>query len=165
MGDARMRTPTVADGAPMWALLGEAGLDPNSPYVYLLVCTDFAATSLVAEDEAGLIGAVAAYRPPPRPQAVFVWQVGVAARARGQGLGRRMLHEVLALPGNAGVTELTATVTPDNAASLRLFRGLARELGVGCEERPRFLAEHFPPEGDHEPEDELTIGPLSPAAS
>lgn len=146
----------------MWALLAGAGLDHNSPYAYLLVCTDFAATSVVAEDESGLVGAVAAYRPPTRPQAVFVWQVGVADRARGLGLGRRMLHGVLAQPANADVTELTATVTPSNEPSLRLFRGLARELGVSCAEHPRFLAEHFPPEGDHEPEDELVIGPLSP---
>ena len=161
MGDVEMRTPTVSDGAAMWALLTQAGLDRNSPYAYLLVCTDFAATSLVAEDADGLVGAVAAYRPPPRPQAVFVWQVGVAERARGQGLARRMLHELLEVPGNADATELTATVTPDNEPSLRLFRGLARELGVDCTEHPRFLAEHFPPgAGDHEPEDELVIGPL-----
>ncbi len=161
MGDVRMRTPTVSDGAAMWALLTEAGLDRNSPYAYLLVCSDFAATSLVAEDAHGLVGAVASYRPPTRPQAVFVWQVGVAERARGQGLARRMLHELLQVPGNADVTELTATVTPDNEPSLRLFRGLARELGVGCEERPRFAAEHFPVgAGDHQPEDELIIGPI-----
>lgn len=161
MGDVRMRTPTVSDAAMMWNLLIAAGLDRNSPYAYLLVCSDFAATSLVADDGEGLVGAVAAYRPPPRPQAVFVWQVGVADRARGQGLARRMLHEVLALPANADATELTATVTPDNEPSLRLFRGLARDLGTGCEESPRFLAEHFPPgAGDHQREDELVIGPV-----
>lgn len=161
MGDVRMRTPTVSDAAGMWALLTAAGLDRNSPYVYLLVCTDFASTSLVAEDADGLVGAVAAYRPPPRPQGVFVWQVGVAERARGQGLARRMLHEVLGLPANHDATELTATVTPDNEPSLKLFRGLARELGVDCQEHPRFRAEHFPVgAGDHEPEDELVIGPI-----
>ncbi len=161
MGDARMRTPEVSDGAAVWSLLSEAGLDRNSPYAYLLVCTDFAETSLIAEDDQGPVGAVAAYRPPTRPEAVFVWQVGVADRGRGQGLARRMLHEVLALPANKDVRELTATVTPDNEASLRLFRGLARDLGVECREKPRFLAEHFPSEaGTHEPEHELAIGPL-----
>jgi L-2,4-diaminobutyric acid acetyltransferase len=165
MGDVRLRTPTVSDGAAMWSLLRDAGLDENSPYAYLLVCTDFADTSLVAEDADGLVGAVAAYRPPIRPQAVFVWQVGVAERGRGQGLARRMLHEVLDLPANADTTELTATVTPDNEASLRLFRGLARELGVDCEERPRFLAEHFPDGQDHQPEDELVIGPVARRAT
>jgi L-2,4-diaminobutyric acid acetyltransferase len=156
-----MRTPTVSDGAPMWALLSEAGLDRNSPYAYLLVCTDFAETSVVAEDDEGLVGAVAAYRPPVRPEAVFVWQVGVADRARGRGLARRMLHEILALPANKDVEALTATVTPDNEPSLRLFRGLARELGVDCTEHPRFTVEHFPADaGAHEPENELVIGPL-----
>ena len=145
----------------MWALLSEAGLDENSPYAYLLVCSDFADTSLVAEDEQGLVGAVAAYRPPTRPGAVFVWQVGVDQRARGQGLARRMLHRLLDLPANRDATELTATVTPDNEASLRLFRGLAKELGTDCTESPRFAREHFPADGDHEPEDELAIGPIA----
>lgn len=161
MGDVRLRTPTVSDGADLWRALSEAGLDRNSPYAYLLVATDFAATSLVAEDEGGMLGAVAAYRPPPRPEAVFVWQVGVLDRGRGRGLASRMLHALIELPANLDATELTATVTPDNEASLRLFRGFARDLGVACKEEPRFLLEHFPQEaGDHEPEDELVIGPL-----
>jgi L-2,4-diaminobutyric acid acetyltransferase len=144
----------------MWELLTGAGLDRNSPYAYLLVCTDFADTSLVAEDDEGLVGAVAAYRPPTRQEAVFVWQVGVAERARGRGLARRMLHELFTVPANKDASELTATVTPDNEASLRLFRGFARELGVECHEAPRFAAEHFPGDAGHEPENELVIGPL-----
>ena len=163
MGDARLRTPTVTDGADLWRALSAAGLDENSPYAYLLVATDFSQTSLVAEDDGGMLGAVAAYRPPIRPQAVFVWQVGVLERGRGQGLASRMLHHLVELPANRDATELTATVTPDNEASLRLFRGFARDLGVACKEEPRFLREHFPAEsGEHEPEDELVIGPLPP---
>lgn len=161
MGDARLRTPTVSDGADMWRALSRAGLDENSPYAYLLLCSDFGAHGLVAEDDEGVLGAVAAYRPPTRPEAVFVWQVGVLDRGRGQGLASRMLHQLIHQPANRDATHLTATVTPDNTASLRLFRGFARDLGVACEESPRFLREHFPPEsGDHEPEDELVIGPL-----
>jgi L-2,4-diaminobutyric acid acetyltransferase len=161
MGDVRLRTPTVSDGADLWRALSEAGLDRNSPYAYLLVATDFSETSLVAEDEGGMLGAVAAFRPPIRPEAVFVWQVGVLERGRGQGLASRMLHALIELPANRDARELTATVTPDNEASLRLFRGFARDLGVECKEEPRFLVEHFPAEaGAHEPEDELIIGPL-----
>jgi L-2,4-diaminobutyric acid acetyltransferase len=161
MGDVRLRTPTIDDGADLWLALSDAGLDQNSPYAYLLVATDFSATSLVAEDDDGMLGAVAAYRPPIRPHAVFVWQVGVLDRGRGRGLASRMLHHLIELPANRDASELTATVTPDNEASLRLFRGFARDLGVECKEEPRFLREHFPSRaGEHEPEDELVIGPL-----
>jgi L-2,4-diaminobutyric acid acetyltransferase len=157
-----LRAPAITDAADIWRLARDSGsLDLNSPYAYLLVCSDFAATSVVAEDESGLAGYVAGYRPPADPACAFVWQVAVAERARGQGLGRRLLTATLGRPGNAGSRCLTATVTPDNEASLRLFRGLAGALGVPCEEHERFPLDVFPPEaGAHRPEVELRIGPL-----
>lgn len=165
----RLRGPRVTDAAPMWELVRDSGsLDLNSPYLYLLICSDHAATSVVATDDDGtLLGFVAAYRPPTDPGAVFVWQVGVATEARGRGLGRRLLLGLLAREANRDARELTATVTPDNAPSLALFRGVARDLGAGIQERERFGADLFPHDadpGDHEPEMEVRIGPL-PAAT
>lgn len=146
----------------MWALVRDSGaLDLNSPYAYLLICTDHAATSLVATRDDELVGFVAAYRPPPEPAAVFVWQIGVVPHVRGQGLARRLVLGALAQEANRDARELTATVTPDNAASLALFRGLARDLGVGVVERERFGSALFPgPAAQHPPEHELRIGPL-----
>lgn len=157
-----LRAPTPADAAAMWRLVRDAGsLDLNSVYAYLLICSDFAATSVVATSEAGLHGFVAAYRPPTDPDAVFVWQVGVANDMRGRGLGRRLLLATLDRPANRDARWLTATVTPDNAPSLALFGSAARDLGVDCERHERFGAELFPEEaGQHEAELELRIGPL-----
>jgi L-2,4-diaminobutyric acid acetyltransferase len=163
-GDLVLRPPTIDDAAAVWRLARDSGsLDLNSPYAYLLVCSDFATTSVVAEDTDGLVGFVACYRPPTDRACAFVWQVAVADRARGAGLGRRLLTAMLAQPGNADVRCLTATVTPDNEPSLRLFRGFADALGVRCAERERFPVDVFPQEvGAHEPELELRIGPLPP---
>jgi L-2,4-diaminobutyric acid acetyltransferase len=163
-GDLVLRSPTIDDAAAVWRLARDSGsLDLNSPYAYLLVCSDFATTSVVAEGTDGLVGFVACYRPPTARSCAFVWQVTVADRARGAGLGRRLLTATLAQPGNADVRCLTATVTPDNEPSLRLFRGFADALGVRCEERERFPVDVFPLEvGAHEPELELRIGPLPP---
>ena len=149
----------------MWRLVRDGGsLDLNSPYLYLLICTDFAATSVVATEGDELLGFVAAYRPPPDPEAVFVWQIGVAPHARGRGLAKRLLAAMLERPANDDARELTATVTPDNAASLALFRSMARDLGITVEESERFGAQLFPVGGgdepEHEPEMELRIGPL-----
>jgi len=155
-----VREPRPDDAAALWRLVRDSGsLDLNSPYVYLLICTDHAATSVVATDEHDRpVGFVAAYRPPPEPGAAFVWQVGVAGRARGQGLARRLVKAMLSREANRDAHVLTATVTPDNAASLALFRRVASDLSAGVEEHERFPAEVFP-EG-HAPEVELRIGPL-----
>ena len=146
----------------MWRLVRDGGsLDLNSPYLYLLVCTDFAATSLVAFEGDELLGFVAAYRPPTDSTAVFVWQIGVAPAARGRGLAKRLLNAMLDRPANADARNLTATVTPENAASMALFRSIARDLGLSVSESERFAAELFPGgAGEHEPEMELRIGPL-----
>lgn len=155
-----LREPRPEDAAELWRLVRDGGsLDLNSPYVYLLICTDHAATSVVATDERDEpVGFVAAYRPPPDPAVAFVWQIGVAERARGQGLAKRLLMAMVSREANGDAQELTATVTPDNAASLALFRSVALDLSTGLEEHERFSAEVFP-EG-HEPEVELRIGPL-----
>ncbi len=160
--ELELRAPTPDDAAAIWQLVrDDGGLDLNSPYAYLLVCTDYAETSVVATDRKGIVGFVAAYRPPARPEAAFVWQVGVARRARRRGLGRRLLHAVLDRPGNRDAEYVTATVTPDNRASMALFKRLARDLRVPCRREERFSADLFPA-GGHDPEVELVIGPLAP---
>jgi len=167
------RAPVAADAAQLWRLARDSGsLDLNSPYAYLLWCTDFADTSVVAGPEDARarsgrdgepVGFVGGYRPPTDPEDAFVWQVAVAGDQQGRGLGRRLLAAFLARPGNRDARWLTATVTPDNGASLALFRGLATELEVDCHESERFGAELFPAEtGVHQPELALRIGPLPP---
>ena len=159
----RLRAPVAGDAAPMWRLAVDAGaLDVNSPYAYLLVCTHFASTSVVAEDPErhDVAGFVAAYRLPENLDVLFVWQIGVSADRRGAGLGGRLLRALLAQPGNRGVRWVEATVTPSNRASERLFHSFAQSLGVACEPTGSYPAELFPG-GDHEPEVLYRIGPLS----
>ena len=158
-----LRAAARGDGLPLWRLVQAAGtLEVNSAYFYVLHAEHFGATCLVAapaDDPSALRGAVIAHRPPSAPSAIFVWQVGVAPEARGQGLGKRMLRALLELPACRDATHLTATVAPDNLASERLFRGVARELGVPCEVAPFFSADLFPP--GHAPEHLFRIGPLT----
>lgn len=104
---------------------------------------------------------VAAYRPPTRPETLFVWQIGVDGSARRCGLGRRLLDQLLQLPACAGVTHLEATVTPSNTASRRLLESFARTRGVECifDASAGFPATLFGGAG-HEQEDRVRIGPL-----
>ena len=156
-----LRTATTEDGPAIWRLVRDTGvLDLNTPYAYLLLADHFRDTCIVAEQGGEVVGFVAAYVLPARPEVVFVWQIGVAAAARGQGLALRLLLRLLESPACRGVWELQATVTPDNEPSARLFRALARQLGCRCEvQHDRYPAHLFP--GDaHEPEHLFVVGPL-----
>ncbi len=158
-----LRTPDPRDAAAVYGLVIRSGvLDANSPYCYLLLCRDFAATSLVAEASDKIVGFVAAYRPPSRPETLFVWQIGVDARARRRGLGRRLLEGLLRLPACAGITHVEATVTPSNIASRRLLENFAKTLGATCvfDASAGFPAPLFGDAG-HEQEDCVRIGPLA----
>lgn len=158
--DVHMRRPTVDDGTPVWRLVEACGgLERNTAYAYLLLCTHFADTSVVATTDAGaLIGFVAAYRPPTDPEALFVWQVGVHPDGRGRGLARRMLTHLVERTGPQGVRYLSATVTPDNGPSNALFTGFARRHQADCALLPGFESHHFP--DGHAPERLYRIGPI-----
>ena len=144
----------------MWILARDSGgLDLNSPYAYLLAGHHFAETSVVAQGPSGdIVGYVLAYRPPSDLQTVFVWQVTVHPSQRGSGIAQQMLNRVLDRAAALGATTMTATVTPSNDASRRLFTSVATARGAQIAERPCFGADLFP-EG-HEPEHELVIGPI-----
>jgi phosphinothricin acetyltransferase len=60
--------------------------------------------------------------------------VYVASRARGQGVGRALLEELIALSEAAGIWTLQAGIFPENEASLRLHLGCGFRL-VGVRER------------------------------
>jgi len=149
----RLREPCRADAAEIWSLVaGRDELDVNSPYAYLLMCTDFSETGLVArriEDdprtEGELVGFVLGYRPPKTPEALFVWQIAVAPSLRGEGMGSRMLSVLFdRCQANLSVDHLEATVTPSNLASRTLFTRFARERSAPIEETVAFRSSDFP---------------------
>ncbi len=159
-----LRQPRATDGPAVTALIAAcAPLDPNSAYCNLLQCSDFAGTCVVAERGGQLVGWVSAYRPPSDPDTIFVWQVAVAAAARGGGLGGRMLDALIALPDAQGATRMTTTITSGNPASWALFGSFARRHGAQLEKTLRFdCAAHFA--GAHDTEWQGAIAPL-PSAS
>lgn len=157
----RLRPPDPGDGAAVHALVTACPpLDPNSVYAYLLQGLHFADTCALAERETGLCGYIAGYRPPGRPDTLFVWQVAIAPAWRGQRLGRALLDHLLARPALAGLRWVEATVGPSNLASSRLFHGLARDLGCPCTVQPLFGPEAFGP-APHDAEPLLRIGPFA----
>jgi L-2,4-diaminobutyric acid acetyltransferase len=158
------RKAVLSDARKIWELVrGSKILDLNSPYAYLLLSSHFADTSVVAEtaSDGALVGFVAAYVPPTKPDTIFVWQVGVRPQCRGRGLAGRMLHELCERVQPQGLQFLEATVTPSNQPSLSLFRAFARNNDAPCSEEILFSRELFPRDTSHDSEILLRIGPLS----
>jgi len=158
----RLRLPDVDDATILWRLARDSDLDLNSPYSYLLLCREFADTCLVAEREDTIIGFVTGFRPPSRPEVVFVWQVAVAAAARECGVGVMLVDELVARAIRQGACYLEATVTPSNEPSRRLFASVAHRRAAALAERTLFEAAAFPGSA-HEDEVLLRIGPFDPA--
>jgi L-2,4-diaminobutyric acid acetyltransferase len=156
----RIRPATIEDGAGVWRLVEASGvLDPNSSYAYLLFLDHFGHTCVVARRGAEPVGFVSGFRPPLRPEVIFVWQVAVDESMRGRGLARRMLDALVELEACDGVRFMETTVTPSNAASQAMFRSFARRRGAEVSVSP-YMGEELFPEGGHEAEELYRIGPF-----
>jgi len=155
-----LRRPRAEDAAAIKGIVAASGvLDVNSLYCYLLLCSHFESTCVVAEVRGELVGFTTGYLLPARSDVFFVWQVGVHESARGQGLAAAMLDSLMRRDSCASVRFLEATVTPANDASMALFRSFARRFGTVCTEMPCFNESVFGEEA-HEAENLLRIGPL-----
>lgn len=158
--DISLRIPEPEDGAPIHNLIRKSAfLDDNSLYCYLVICTHFCQTSVVATMGDDVVGVITGYIPPEQPDTLFVWQVAVDTVAQKRGLAGRMLRELLQRKACAAVRYVETTVTSDNKASRAMFESLARKLECEIEESPMFDKEkHFL--NLHDSEHKLRIGPF-----
>ncbi|CUH88618.1 L-2,4-diaminobutyric acid acetyltransferase [Phaeobacter sp. CECT 5382] len=155
-----IRKPSAKDGAEIWNLIRSCKpLDENSMYCNLLQSDHFADTCSLAELSQETVGWISAYVMPNDPETLFVWQVAVAEKARGRGLGALMLQSILQRPQCKTVTRLQTTITADNEASWALFRRFAKFQESQLDIQPYYTqALHF--QQRHKTENLVTI-PLS----
>lgn len=160
-GSVTLRVPQPEDGHRVHALIARCKpLDENSMYLNLLQCTHFSDTCVVAQMGDDIVGFVSGYIVPGQPDVLFVWQIAVDSKARGLGLGKRLLRALLARRPWEHIRYIHTTITADNDASWGLFKSLAKELDAHTETSPFFTREkHFG--GSHDDEHLLVIGPLN----
>lgn len=157
-----LRKPEATDGFALNQLVARCEpLDTNSVYCNLLQCSDFRDTAIAALTHDGdLVGFISGFRPPTRSNTLFVWQVAVDSRMRGQGLALKMLMTLVKRVAAEGVTHLETTISPGNEGSEALFKKAFRELGVEYETSVLFSsAEHF--NGQHDDEILYSAGPFA----
>ncbi|PRB83795.1 diaminobutyrate acetyltransferase [Pseudomonas sp. MYb185] len=160
-----LRKPRATDGYALNQLVERCPpLDTNSVYCNLLQCTDFSATSIAADNSQGeLVGFISGYRPPARPDTLFIWQVAVDSSMRGQGLALSMLLNLVERAAADGVRWLETTISPGNTGSEALFAKAFRQLGVDAQTQVLFnRATHF--HGQHDDEVLYRAGPFAPFA-
>lgn len=160
LGELEFRLPLVDDGPDIHALVADCPpLDLNACYAYLLLAQHFSRTCIVAASPQQLLGFISGYVPPQQPDTLFIWQVAVHEHARGLGLARRMLGDLLSRPWLGDIRYLETTVGPSNQASRALFARIARDLDADLTEHPLFARRHFGAQA-HEDEPLLRIGPF-----
>jgi len=152
-----LREPVAGDGMAVNQLINNCPpLDGNSVYCNLLQCTHFSGTCVIAEKQGEIIGFTSAYLRPQQAATLFIWQIAVNRSARGQGLAKTMLIELLQRPLCRDTDTLETTIGPDNTASWKLFQGLAAELDAECSNELLFDREkHF--HGHHPDENLLRV--------
>lgn len=138
-----LRHPVLEDGVAVFDLVDACKpLDLNSRYLYLLQCSHFAPTCVVASLHGEVAAWVSGYVLPQHPDTFFVWQVAVGQKVRGQGLGKRLINWLLAQ--QRGIEKIHTSITSDNAASWALFKSLARDWGSDLSSRDWFEQQsHF----------------------
>lgn len=158
--DITLRMPNADDGPALYELIAACPpLDQNSRYCNLLQVSHFAATAVVAELEGGLVGSITGYLKPDDPSTLFIWQVAVHERARGQRLATRMMDEIVDREACRGVRFMETTIEPGNAASWKAFDKFARGREAPTSQSLLFSRErHFA--GTHGDEMLLRIGPF-----
>lgn len=151
-----LRKPRSTDGAAIWELVRECKpLDENSMYCNLVQAEHFSDTCVVAEMNGDIIGWISGHMIPGE-DALFVWQVAVSPKARGLGLGRKMLEHLTGRDACAEATQLNTTITKDNDASWALFQSFARHIGGDLSDKAHYKRDaHF--DGQHATEHMVTI--------
>src|SRR5262249_29786916 len=142
----RLREPRTTDAPRVLALVWACPpLDVNSLYCYLILCTHFHETCVLAERDGEVLGFISGYREPSRADVLFCWQVAVAAEMRRSGLASVMLKSILSSPACRGVRAVGGTGTRPNHASMRPFPRLPRGLAAPGRSPGRFSGRRVAP--------------------
>jgi len=153
------RAPTLQDGMALYQLVENCPpLDLNSSYLYFLQASHFADSCMLAELNGEIVGFVSGYRRPDDMQNLFIWQVAVSEKARGQGLAKRLITKLISaqIHSNTQLNALSCTISPSNKASQGLFKSLAKQYGLNLDVCDFIKVEHFAGQ-DHEAEQEYTL--------
>lgn len=92
-------------------------LDLHTNYTYWVAAAYFGSGSYILEDEGESVGYIMTVS---NDKTLFVWQIGILERYRGQGLSRLLIDRVLDDAAALGKV-VEVTISPQNTASRAAF--------------------------------------------
>ncbi|QKF78200.1 diaminobutyrate acetyltransferase [Arcobacter defluvii] len=135
-------------------------LDLNSEYLYLLQCSHFKKTCGIAILENEVIGFVSGYFIPDKNDTLFIWQVAVDEKFRGQNIAIKIIIDIYNRNNiNNKIKYILSTVSPSNNSSKRVFEKLADNFNTKIENKTLFSLNDFL--DSHEEEIQYLIGPIN----
>lgn len=147
------RHPKLDDGYAIYQLIKRCPpLDLNSSYLYFLQADHFSDTCIVALSNDKVVGFISGYRHPKNKNQLFVWQVAVDASIRGKQVGLQLLEQLVVQQQSTELTSITATISPSNIASQKLFQRFTKRHNLMITKQSYLLERHFADLG-HEAEE------------
>ena len=139
-----IREPIKSDAKYIYQLVKDTNvLDVNSEYLYLLQTTHFREFCSVALLEDEIVGFTSGYLIPNKEDTLFIWQVAVDSKARGQGVAGKMIMGILQRESAKNVKTIHTTISPSNSSSQKLFEKLSQNYGVSFEKETMFEISDF----------------------
>jgi L-2,4-diaminobutyric acid acetyltransferase len=154
------RKPQKNDAKKIVNLIKSGGtLDLNSEYLYLLQSTHFNETCSVAVYNNEIIGFVSGYLVPKEEEKLFIWQVAVSSKFRGQNLALKIIMDIFNRnKSKKDIKYIQSTVSPSNKSSQRVFEKVANHLNTKIANETLFSIDDFI--DGHEEEVQYLIGPI-----
>jgi L-2,4-diaminobutyric acid acetyltransferase len=155
------RIPQKKDAKRIVDLIKRGGtLDLNSEYLYLLQTTHFNETCCVAVCEDEIIGFVSGYLVPNEEEKLFIWQVAVSSKFRGQNLAKQIIMDIFNRNNlKKQIKYILSTVSPSNKSSQRVFEKVSIDFDTDIKSKTLFSLNDFI--DAHEEEVQYLIGPIT----
>lgn len=104
-------------------------LEAHTGFTYWVTFNFWGETCFLATDGDEVAGYASGVGTGSSPDLIYIWQVGVAERYRGNGLSQLLISKVVETARRKGFRRANVSIAPDNTASLATFRRVATALG------------------------------------
>lgn len=152
-----LRALRPEDGKAAAALAQSAGGGLAGEFLGALAeAGSYGSTSLVAELDGAVAGAVLAYVLPYDPETLFIWQVIIAEGEEEKGLASLMLGQLMRQEACASVTRVQTAIPSNDERVWGLFRRFASWQRARMDIQP-FFTQALAPQRRHENDNLVTI--------